>query len=578
MSHGRLVLAPQSVFHESSVALVDPDGPTLLGYAEEERFTRVKKAKRAAVGNAHQLPVEAIRSCLDAAGVGWDDIGVVAYPYDPARRRPVNGDDVIPGDWGSVRGEVLFQASLGKIPAVLSELAGRDMTGRLRWLPHHDGGHAASAFYPSPYDRAAILTVDGIGELTTTWLGRGYGHQLTRLAELTYPHSLGFLAERLSMYLGLDQFEGPGQAMGLAAWGDPERYAAEIGKILLAEEDGFRIDNSWTRFRAIADRLADLFGPRYPERAPLDRRAADVAAAWQAATEKVLLNLAVRLRERTGETALCLAGGVALNAVAMGRIVREAGYERVYVQPAAGDAGTCLGAALTVVHGELGVTDRWEMRHPYLGRAYSDAEIRAAISQAGLTATRPDDPPGHVARLLADGQVVGWFQGAEEAGPRALGNRSLLADPRDPLMRTRVNFAKQRAEWRPYSGSFLAEPAADWIDLSGARSPSHQTMNLTHPVRPDKRALIPAIVHADGHTRAQVVTAEQNPGYHDLLRRFYRLTGVPAVLNTSLNGPGEPIVGSPTDALRLFRRAAGGIDALAVGDYLLRHGDEGGTR
>ena len=559
-----LILGLNSVYHESSAALFC--GAELLAYGEEERFTRVKKAKRAAIDNAHHLPVRAIVHCLETAGATWADIDWVAYSYDPAQRVLTPGDDVIPGDWGSTRGEVAFQTSLARVPEILHELGGNP--DRLRWAPHH-AAHAASAYLASPYDQAAVLSIDGIGETTTTWCGLGSGPDLKALWELRYPHSLGFLWERLSMYLGLDQYEGPGQLMGLAAWGDPERYAAELAKVLTAEADGFRIDNHWTRFRAISDRLADLFGPRYQERSELDSRAADVAAALQAATERVLLGLAEGLRERTTATALCLAGGVALNAVAVGRIVRESGYADVFVQPAAGDAGTSLGAALWLAHTELGMTDRWVMGHPYLGPSFSDADYRAAIEQAGLHAIQPDDIVGHTAQMLADGAMVGWFQGAAEAGPRALGNRSLLADARDPLMADRINLhAKRRQYWRPYSLSIMASHTAGWIDMGGARSSSHATMNLTHPVSPGKRRHLAAVVHADGCTRAQVVTPDTNPRYHELLARFHRLTGVPGVLNTSLNGPGQPIVNTPADAIDLFQRT--GMDALALGDHLVR--------
>lgn len=561
-----LILGVDCVYHESSAALVDPARPAVLACAEEERFTGIKKAKHAAISNAHWLPAQAIEWCLASTGATWDDIGQVAYSYDPTRRLVIPGDDVVEGDWGSSAGEAIFQASLARVPLVLSQMAGQDMTDRLRWVPHHLA-HAASAYLASPYDEAAVLSVDGIGETTTTWAGHGHGTHLAVLSELSYPHSLGFTWEAVSMHLGLHQYEGPGQLMGLAAWGDPDRYAKAVGRILTWDRDGFRVDNYWTRFRAATDRLAELFGPAYPPGAELDSRAADIAAALQAATELVLLDLAEGLRERTGATALCLAGGVALNAVAMGRLVREAGYADVFVQPAAGDAGTSLGAALQVA-AEDGATGRWVM-HPYLGPSFTDTEIETALEGAGLDAIRPEDITDHTAHLLAAGRIVGWFQGAAEAGPRALGNRSLLADPRDPLMRDRLNLhAKHRQYWRPYSPSILADHAAAWLDMSGARSPSHATMNLTTPVNPGRRSAIPAVVHTDGCTRAQTVTAEANPRYHELLRRFHRLTGVPMVLNTSLNGPGRPMVGTPADAARLF--TGSGMDALVVGDWLVR--------
>jgi carbamoyltransferase len=575
-----LVVGTVGPFHELAACVFR--GNTLLAYGEEERWNRKKKSKYPEPTNADQLPEQALRWCLETAGVRGADIDLIGYPYDPTVPVLLPGDEVTADGWGSPAGEAAFQACLRRVPALLSDLLGADVTDRVHMIKHHLA-HAASAYYTSPYTNAAVLSVDGRGESTTTWMGHGRGLTLEPLAEIHYPHSIGFFWEAMSQFLGLDQFAGPGQLMGLAAWGNPDRYAAELSKVLIEEPDGFRIDNSYTQFRLLerggpADRLEGLFGPRYPARAELDRRAADIAAALQAATERVLLNLAVRLRERTGATALCVAGGVALNAVAMSRILHEGGYDDLYVQPAASDAGCALGSALWLAHNQAEVTDRWVMTHPFIGPEFSDAEILAAIEAAGLVATRPDDLTGHVARLLADGQIVGWFQGKAAAGPRALGCRSLLGDPRDPLMMTRLNFTKHRAGWRPVAGSVLAEHAHQWIDMGGARSPSHATMNLTHRVHADRRHLIPAVVAADGTTRAQVVTAEQNGRYHELISRVHRLTRVPWVVNTSLNDPGEPIVGSPADALALFQRAAGGIDAMALGDYLVRYGDDGGTR
>jgi carbamoyltransferase len=575
-----LILSTVGPFHELAACMFR--GNTLLAYGEQERWNRRKKAKYPDPDNADQLPEQALRYCLEEARVRGADIDLIGYPYDPTIPVLLDGDEVTGDGWGSPTGEAAFQACLARVPGLLSDLLDADVTDRFRWVEHHLA-HAASAYYTSPYRNAAVLSVDGRGEKATTWLGHGHDLVLEPLEEFSYPDSIGFTYEAFSQFLGLDQFAGPGQLMGLAAWGNPDRYARELGKVLIEEADGFRVDNSYTQFRLLerggpADRLEGLFGPRYPARAELDRRAADIAAALQAATERVLLNLAVRLRGRTGATALCVAGGVALNAVAMRRIVDAGGYDDVYVQPAASDAGCCLGAARWLAHNQAGDPDRWVMTHPFIGPEFSDAEILAAIKRAGLQATRPDDLVGHVARLIADGKIVGWFQGRAAAGPRALGCRSLLGDPRNPLMMTWMNFVKHRAGWRPVAGSVKAAEAHRWIDLSGARSPSHQTMNLVHRVHPDRRHLIPAVVAVDGTTRAQVVTPEANPRYHELLDRLDRFTGVPWVVNTSLNDPGEPIVGSPTDALNLFRRADGGIDAMAIGDYLVRYGDDGGTR
>jgi carbamoyltransferase len=567
---GDLILGVNSVFHESSACLLDRS--RLLAFVEEERLTRVKKAKRAAVSNAHVLPDRAIAYCLEVAGADWDDVGYIGYSYDPHRRVLVKGDDVVAGDWGSPEGEAAFQASLGRVPGALSELAGTDVRSRLRWVPHHDA-HAASAYFASPYDDAAVLSVDGIGEVATMLGGHGRGTTLRATQEIRYPNSLGFLWEAVSLFLGLDQYAGPAKVMGLAAFGDPDRFAGELGKLLIPEPTGFRVENYYTRFRATSDRLEELFGPRRAPGVELDSRDADLAAALQAATERVLLDTVARLRRETGSSALCLAGGVALNCVATGRIVRESGYEQVFVQPAAGDAGTSLGAALHILHGELGHPDRFVMQHAYLGPSYSEAAMVEALDAARLPYRRCDDIVDHTAQLLADDQLVGWFQGPAEIGPRALGNRSILADPRSAVVKERINLhGKHREYWRPFSPSILAEEAADWVEV-GAASPSHAFMSFTYPVRPDKRRLIPAVVHADHHTRGQLVTAEHNPRYHALIRGFYQRTGVPTVLNTSFNGPGEPIVSNPADAVATFVNS--GLDALVLGDLLvLRNGKQ----
>jgi carbamoyltransferase len=341
-----------------------------------------------------------------------------------------------------------------------------------------------------------------------------------------------------------------------------------MARVLRADGSGFEVDNRWTRFRAYGgDRLEDLFGPRREAGAEMDHRDADLARALQEATEEVLLRLAGWLHEETGCDALCLAGGVALNCVAGGRLTRESGFSRFFVQPAANDAGTALGAALYLLHHELGHTERFVMRDPYLGPSFGDAELREALDSAGLAYVRCGDIEAVTARLLSDGRVVGWFQGAMEVGPRALGNRSILADPRRPAVKDTINLrAKHREYWRPFSPSVLAEEAADWFAVSG-ESLSHGFMSFTYPVRRERHSLIPAAVHVDGQARAQLVSGDLNPRYHRLIREFAGLTGVPVVLNTSFNGPGEPIVCTPADAVAMFRGS--GLDALVLGDHLV---------
>jgi carbamoyltransferase len=557
-----LIIGLNSVFHESSACVFD--GSRLLAIVEEERLTRVKKAKRAAIDNAHALPVEALDHCLRTAGVKWQDVTHVAYSYDPALRRVLPGDDVVDGDWGSAAGEATFRESLLAVPRTLSDHAGEDLSARFRWVPHHHA-HAASSYLASPYDDAAVLSVDGIGEMTTTLLAHGRGSRIEVLDEIVYPNSLGFLWEQFSLFLGLDQYAGPAKVMGLAGFGNPARFAAEMVRVVAVDGDGFRVDNEWTRFRAVGDRLEELFGPRRPPGAEMDSRDADVAAALQAATETVLGHLADRLRRETGSSALCLTGGVALNCVATGKLVRESGYTDVFIPPVASDAGTSLGAALHVLHHEVGASDRFVLPHPYLGPSFDEESMRAALD--GLPYVHSGDIVDEVARLLAAGMVVGWFQGAAEIGPRALGNRSLLADPRDAIVRDRINLhAKHREYWRPFSPSFLAEHAADWLEV-GANSPSHGFMAFTYPVRPERRRQIPAAVHSDNCVRGQLVSADLNPRYHRLITRFHELTGVPALLNTSFNDPYEPIVNSPADAVATYLST--GIDALVLGDFLV---------
>lgn len=563
---GDLILGINSVYHESSACLLD--GANVLAFSEEERFSRVKRAKRPAIDNADVLPLGVIGYCLSAAGASWSDIGHIAYSYDPDLRPAHRYDeDVQPGQWGSPEGERTFRDTVKGIPAVLSEIAGEDLKPRFRWVSHHRA-HASSAYFASPFDDAAVMTIDALGEHTSTMLSRGRGPNLEVLREISYPHSLGFLWETVSAYLGQDRYAGPAKLMGLAAFGQRAPFAAAMARLLRADGAGFEVDNRWTRFRAYGgDRLDDLFGPRRPPGAEMDHQDADLARALQEATEEVLLALAAWLHEETGCDALCLAGGVALNCVAGGRLIRESGFSRFFVQPAANDAGTALGAALYLLHHELGHTERFVMRDPYLGPSYADAELRSALDAGGLAYTRSEDIEAVTARLLAGGRVLGWFQGAMEVGPRALGNRSILADPRRHAVKDTINLrAKHREYWRPFSPSVLQEEAADWFTVSGD-SLSHGFMSFTYPVRPERLGLIPAAVHVDGQARAQLVSGDLNPRYHRLIREFAGVTGVPVVLNTSFNGPDEPIVCAPAEAVAMFRRS--GLDALVLGDYLV---------
>ncbi len=562
---GPLVLAVNCVYHESSACLFD--GTRLVAFVEEERFSRRRRAKTPELHTADVLPKAAIRHCLNVGGVDWLDLDIIATSYNPNLRTvDVDEGGVVLGGWGSAEGEAAFLRSVARIPDALSALAGFDVTDMVRWVAHHQA-HAASAYFASPYEDAAVLSIDGIGEKTTTLLGYGTGIKLEILREIVYPASIGLLWEEVATFLGMNRYAGPGKLLGLAAFGSSQRFRGQLEKVVLIGDGDFSVDNHYAGFRAADNRFAELFGPAYPAGAEMDSRAADVAAALQAITEDVLESLTSWLLDRTGSGNLCLAGGVALNCVANGRICRSGRVRGMYVQPAANDAGTALGAALHVLHSELGHTTRFTMSHPYWGPRHSEAELIAALTAADLEFSRCADVCEVAARLLADGKVLGWFQGFAEVGPRALGNRSILADPRRTGLKDAINLhVKHREYWRPFSPSILADAAPEWLER-GVDSQSHGFMSFSYPVHEEKRSLIPGAVHFDGTARAQLVTEDLNPLYHRLISAFAELTGVPVLLNTSFNGPDEPMVSSPEDAVHRFRSS--GLDALVLGDFLV---------
>ncbi|MGO9204378.1 MAG: carbamoyltransferase [Limisphaerales bacterium] len=567
---GSVLLGINSAYHESAACLLQDGVP--VAFAEEERFNRRKHGKPARVDNPDELPRQAIRFCLRQAGLSLAGVEAVGYSFNPPLRlrNAGLGGPIGSRDWGSGPGEELFQRRLRAIPEALAELAGADVSARFHWLDHHLC-HAASAFLVSPFEEAAVLVVDGIGEFGTVWLGHGQGVQLRKLGELEYPHSLGFLWEKLAEFLGFGQYDAC-KVMGLAAYGQPRTFAPAFATLASSNgQGGLRLAADTLRFRTDDFRpLESLLGPRRRPGEPLTPRHADIAAALQKATDKALLELAAALGRRTGSRRLCLAGGVALNCVS-NRVLQESGlFEDLYVQPAAHDAGTALGAAAWLWCGRSGGERRFVLDHPYLGPGYSDVELIAALEQSGVRYRRCSDPAAEAAALIAEGAVVGWFQGRMEVGPRALGNRSLLADARRAEMRAVLNQkVKHRESFQPFAPAVLAERAADWFRIP-ARSRSLDFMLFACDVRPERATRIPAVVHADGTSRIQTVRAETNPLFHRLIAEFERKTGVPLVLNTSFNDS-EPIVCSPQDALRTFTRTR--IDALWLGDFLVERQD-----
>jgi carbamoyltransferase len=574
----RLFLGINAAYHESAAALVDMSG-AILAAAEEERFTRKKHAKPALVSNPDELPWRAIEYVLAAAGTSPRDVAAIGYSLAPRARLANVGADPAPlGDplgWGSAEGEAAFEAALGRVPGRLAE---RGLAAPLRFVPHHRA-HAASAFFPGPFERAAVLVIDGIGEHTTTWLGRGAAGRLAPIARERYPHSLGLLWERVAIHLGFGEYDAP-KVMGLAAYGDPARFREPLARVLRVEPEGpagpaFRVDIALARFRAAGTPgLTALFGPpRAPGEPPESPRFADLAAALQRGTEEAILALARRLARWTGERALAYAGGVALNCVANARLEREGPFEAIYIPPAAHDAGTAVGAALEVARRAAGgaLAPRRLPETPFLGPAPDEAEAAAAAHAEGFVVEPVGDPAGEAAAALDIGRIVGWCDGRLEFGPRALGHRSLLADPRRAGMRAELNRrVKHREAFRPFGAAVLAEALPAWFlapPREPAAAPSRELMLFAYPVRPEQRARIPAVVHRDGTCRIQTVAAARDPRFHRLVSAFAARTGVPLVLNTSFNDA-EPIVLSAADAVRTF--AAAGVDVLFVGGLRVR--------
>jgi carbamoyltransferase len=552
------VLGINSVYHESAAALL-VDGK-LVAAVEEERFNRIKHGKPAKFDNPHQLPERAIRFCLKHAGLTAADIDHVAYSFDPKLRRKQYR-----AEWWDPRLEETFRLRLGQVGGAIDELLGRSLGPRLHFVAHHMA-HAASAYFPSGFDRAAILTIDGIGETAGSSLAKATGHHIQTVETFEYPHSIGFLWEVFSGYLGFSHYDAA-KVMGLAAYGNPEVYRQQFLSILRADEVNYGVAEEYLGFNpgGLA-RMQAMFGPPRGEDAEILPRHADMAAALQAATDAAVTALVRRVKHRVPFDNLCLAGGVALNCVTNDLVRRSGEFSNVFIPPAPHDAGTAIGAALAVHCAKQKRPPQRGYSTPYLGPSFKRRDILAAVKSAGLTARQSKSPARDAADMIADGKIVAWFQGRMEFGPRALGNRSLLADPRRPDMRDILNQkVKHREDFRPFAPSVLAEHADEWFEV-GAHSASHEFMLFACPVKPERRDLIPAVLHKDGTARVQIVSRKSNPRFHELISRFHAKTGVPLVVNTSFNDS-EPIVCAPTDAIVTFRKS--GIDALFMDEVFL---------
>lgn len=469
-----------------------------------------------------------------------------------------------PSAWESAW-DPLFLASIvnaprhltgGAPPHLKERFHGARPDGPFRWhfIEHHDA-HAASAFHASPFPRAAVMTLDGRGEHATTSYALGDGATLTRIGQVDMPHSLGLLYEDVTEYLGFLRSSDEYKVMALASFGRPT-FVREFREIVQLRGEGRYVINP--------PRLVERVGPPRERGGPLEQRHYDIAHSLQHVLEETVLEIAGWLRAATGCDDLCLAGGVALNCVMNARLRDRGPFARVWVQPAAGDAGTALGAALLVDARERGVNGRaWEMTDAFLGPEYSDAEIEAFLRWTKIPFRKLDNVAGEAADVLARDQVLGWFQGRLEFGPRALGARSILASPINPDMQTRLNEIKDREDFRPVAPVVLEEEASAWFAGAGV-SPF---MLFVYDVLPDKAGRIPAVRHVDGTARIQTIRRDQHPRYYELLKAFQERTGVPVLVNTSFNTRGEPIVCSPRDAVECFWTSP--LDALVIGSYLV---------
>lgn len=587
------ILGISCYFHDASAALLQEG--ELIAAAEEERFTRKK--------HDYEFPQQAINFCLESGGITAADLDYVVFfekPFVKFERLLLSSMQTFPRSHKVFRDamitwlgdklwiKTLMQKRLGISPS------------QILFSEHHLS-HAASAFFCSGFGEAAIMTVDGVGEWATASLGIGKGTEIKLLKEIRFPHSLGLLYSTFTAFLGFEVNEGEYKVMGMAPFGTP-KYVDKVYKLIRVAKDGsFELDMDYFCFHYSPDqtfsrKFIELFGtPRDPEAlfftpgtgypsyfgdppyncdqlGKENQHYADIAASIQAVTEEVLVNMAREVHKEMGLKKLCMAGGVALNSVANGRILRETAFEELYIQPSAGDGGGAVGAALYAYHTVLGKPRGFVMEHPYWGQQHAHNDVETFLKQNGIRYERLDQEEKLIERVvdhLQNGKVVGWSQGRFEWGPRALGNRSILADPRRADMKDIINVKiKFREPFRPFAPSVLAERTEEYFDLpDAARHYPARFMLYVVNVKQAKRDTIPAITHIDGTGRLQTVCRGFNPKYYRLIETFGQATGVPIVLNTSFNLKGEPIINTPQEAFHTFSRS--GMDTLVLGDYVI---------
>lgn len=593
------ILGISAFYHDSAAALIEDE--RCIAACQEERFTRKKHDSR--------FPVHAVRYCLSEAGISLRDVDYIAFydkPFLKFERLLETYLAEAPRGFQSFATampvwlkEKLFQKRL--ILKALQEISGmpsKELSAKLLFSEHHQS-HAASAFYPSPFEEAALLTVDGVGEWNTTTLAHGVGNNLTFLKHLDFPHSLGFLYSAFTYYTGFKVNSGEYKVMGLAPYGEPRYVRAIQDHLIDVKSDGsFRLNldyfNFTTGLTMTSDAFHQLFGgpPRKAE-AELTQREMDLARSVQEVTEEIMRKLALTARNETGSRNLCLAGGVALNCVANGKILNQGLFDRIWIQPAAGDAGGALGAAYSAYYSELGKprtldkTQLDNMQGSYLGPAFSNNQVQEFLDRMGAVYHRisgEEELYNRISDALTEEKVIGWHQGRMEFGPRALGGRSIIGDARSQKMQSVMNLKiKFRESFRPFAPSVLRERVADYFEMDG----DSPYMLLVSPVQPElrtpmseeenalfgidklniPRSTLPAITHVDYSARVQTVHPETNPRYYNLIKRFEEKTGCGVIVNTSFNVRGEPIVCSPEDSYRCFMRTE--MDLLAIEDFIL---------
>ncbi len=573
-----------NAYHGNASAAVVCDGQ-LVAAVEEERFNRVKYAAG--------FPLAAIRYCLKEAGLKLEEIDHVAVPRNPLARLGTKLFYALRmPSFARGRAKVLVKfTGVREALAAAFDSDPETIKAQFHRIEHHQA-HLASAFFVSPFERAALLSADGLGDFASTMWGSGSGNRMEIVDAIAFPHSLGLYYTAVTQYLGFQKFGDEYKVMGLAAYGEPEKLEAFRDIVQFnanGNGNGFRLgleyfvhhrtgpEMSWaeadktpTLGKLFSEQMSQKLGAARLAEEPLEERHRNLAASLQARLEEVYLGMLRKLAKATGLKSICLAGGVAFNCVANGKIFETTPFEQVYVQPAAGDAGLAVGAAYYVWHQKLRKPRSFVMDHAYWGPGYSAGETRAAMESSGISGKGyvvqelpVQELTRRAAAIVADGKILGWFQGRAEWGPRALGNRSIVADPRRADMKDTLNRRiKHREIFRPFAPSILAEETGEWFEKS---HPS-PFMTLAYAVRPEKRALIPAPTHVDGTGRLQTVTKEANPRYHALISAFRDLTGVPVVLNTSFND-NEPIVCRPEEAIDCFLRTK--MDALVLGDFLV---------